>query len=65
MTDLALEHLCDCARGNLIHLDISWCTQVSDAGLLHLSQFQQQILYLNLGNIYHIEVDALRYLTVL
>ena len=32
-----------------MHLDLSWCTQITDKGILTLSQYQPQLLSLNLS----------------
>lgn len=33
-----------------MHLDLSWCSKVTDKGVLALSQFQPQLLFLSLSN---------------
>jgi hypothetical protein len=32
-----------------MHLDLSWCSRVTDKGILSLSQFQPQLLFLSLS----------------
>ena len=49
MTDAVLEQLCSSSRGELLHLDLSWCSHVTDKGVLALSQFQPQLLFLSLS----------------
>lgn len=46
---MVLEQLCSSSRGELLHLDLSWCSRVTDKGVLALSQFQPQLLFLSLS----------------
>jgi hypothetical protein len=43
-----------------MHLDLSWCSQVTDKGILSLSQFQPQILSLSLSTLQSIQTAVPR-----
>ena len=60
MDDLVIACICGGSWRELMQLDLGWCTSITDRGLLNLSQFHQQLLYLSLSNQSYTKMAVLR-----
>lgn len=52
MSDAVVKSISASAQSHLQFIDLSWCSLITDNALFSLSQYQHQLMFLNLSNFF-------------